>query len=630
MMQDFRAGLQKHGKWLVVLIAIPFAFFGVETLFFSGSSVEEVARVDGERITRLELDQSVERQRSYLLQRFGDIDPALIDDGLLRGPALDNLVATRALEVRARKQGMGVAPQLIAKVLGDAPLFQIDGSFSRDAYQVYLRQMGYTPQTHSRYLGREIVVSQLTRGLAQSVFILPQELDALLVGLEETRDLAWLEIPIDAMLEGIEVTAADVEAHYAAHPERYTTVEEVVLHYLEFSRAGVAEALEIEEDLLQQRYRERVAEVEAATRPILAQILVRFTADDAAQRKLERIQEALAAGAEFAGLAMTESEDPLSAEFGGEIGPYIAEEFPPALRAAIEPLERDEVSTPVKSDEGWHIFKRVRDEGPTLGAFAEERAALRAELAAQKAEALYGEQLEQLIELAYSSGNLADVARAMDLPLQTSEPLTRAGGPGLGAERRVVDAAFQDEVLDGRISPVIEFDDGRALVLQLQERRPATLRPLEEVSAEIEVTLKAERAAVLALERGEALRAELSAGADLESLAAESGFETQIQGQVGRYDQQLSRELLDEVFGAGGADALPIAGILPQQTRVLVYQITGVHPGVPDEIPDQRKQELARALQGALANRDVSSYQELVVAGAKVRVQPVNADAESL
>ena len=45
MMQDFRAGLQKHGKWLVVLIAIPFAFFGVETLFFSGSSVEEVARV---------------------------------------------------------------------------------------------------------------------------------------------------------------------------------------------------------------------------------------------------------------------------------------------------------------------------------------------------------------------------------------------------------------------------------------------------------------------------------------------------------------------------------------------------------------------------------------------------------
>lgn len=630
MMQDFRASLQKHGKWLVVLIAIPFAFFGVETLFFSGSSVEEVARVDGERITRLELDQSVERQRSYLLQRLGDVDPALIDDALLRGPALDNLIATRALEVRARQQGMGVAPQLIAQVLGDAPLFQIDGSFSRDAYQVYLRQMGYTPQTHSRYLGREVVVSQLARGLMQGAFVLPQELDAVLVGLEETRDLAWLEIPVDTMLEGIAVSAADVEAHYAAHPERYTTVEQVVLHYLEFSRSGVAESLEIEEDLLQQRYRERVAEVEAATRPILAQILVRDTADDGAQRKLARIQEALAAGAEFAELAIAESEDPLSAEFGGEIGPYVPGEFPPTLREAIEPLAIGEVTAPVKSEEGWHIFKRVRDEGPALGTFAEERAALRAELAAQQVEAIYGEQLEQLIELAYSSGSLADVARAMDLPLQISEPLTRAGGPGIGAERRVVDAAFQDEVLDGRISPVLEFDDDRALVLQLQERRPATLRPLDEVSAEIEATLKAERAAKLALERGEALRAELSAGAELESLAVDSGFEVQIRRQVGRYDQEIPRELLNEVFAAGGAEALPIAGLLPQQTRVMVYQISGVHPGAPDEIPEQRKRELARALQGALANRDASRYQELVVAGAKVRITSVDADVESL
>ncbi|MBK8131799.1 MAG: SurA N-terminal domain-containing protein [Gammaproteobacteria bacterium] len=151
MLQSFRDGMGKYGKWLVVLIAIPFAFFGVESFFLSGASVEETASVNDQRITRLEVQQAIQRQRAQIMARFADIDPAVIDDKALYAPALQNLITTRVYDDRAQKEGMGVAPALIAQVLKDATLFQQDGTFSRNQYLAYIGQLGYTPQTHSRF-----------------------------------------------------------------------------------------------------------------------------------------------------------------------------------------------------------------------------------------------------------------------------------------------------------------------------------------------------------------------------------------------------------------------------------------------------------------------------------------------
>lgn len=65
-------------------------------------------------------------------------------------------------------------------------MFQVDGNFSRDTYLVYLRQMGYTPQSHSRFLARELLVSQLARGLTQSAFVSRQEVASAIAAWEET------------------------------------------------------------------------------------------------------------------------------------------------------------------------------------------------------------------------------------------------------------------------------------------------------------------------------------------------------------------------------------------------------------------------------------------------------------
>jgi peptidyl-prolyl cis-trans isomerase D len=622
MLQGFRTGVEKYGKWLVILIAIPFVFFGIESIFIHGGGAEEAARVDGERITRLELDQAVERQRSYFQRRFGEIDPKAIDEALLRGPALENLIATRALESHARTAGMGVAPQLVAKVLREAPMFQVDGNFSRDTYLVYLRQMGYTPQSHSRFLARELLVSQLARGLTQSAFVSRQEVASAIAAWEETRDFSYLEIPFASLSSKVEFDEADIEAYYRDHAGEYADPEQVILDYVELSRDAMAQGLAIGEAELRERYEERIAETEAAARRIVAQILVRPAEDGSRPDKLERIEAALAAGKDFAALAAAESEDPLTAESGGELGPYVAEDFPEPLRAAIEALAVGEVSAPVESDQGWHILKVVRDDKPRLGSFEEEREALRAELAQQRADELFAEQVERLAELAYTAEGLAEVGEELKLPVQTSAPLTRNGGEGLGAEAKVLAAAFSDAVLSGgQLSPVIELGDGRALVLGLREHRPAKPKPIAEVRTAIVAALTAERGAALAMDWAERLRGELEAGTAIDQLAKQAQLPVRAYLDVARYAEQPERKLLDGIFAAPAGEGLPVSRVVRLTDRVVICQVTGIHPGDPDEVPEQRRAELERALRTSIAARELGDYQEMVLAGADVEIR---------
>ena len=621
MLQDFRAGIRTHGKWLVVLIAIPFAFFGVETIFFGGASVEEVASVDGERITRMELEQAIQRQRSHLLQRLGDIDPSVIDEALLRGPALENLVATQALANRARHQGMGVAPPLIAKVLSDARIFSVEGKFSQDSYLVYLRQMGYTPQTHNRFLTREIVVSQLARGITQTAFETPQTLSRAIALLEETRDFNYLQIPLQDMRDEVQVSAEQIESYYRDHEQEFTTPEQVALNYVELSQPRIADQISVDEETLRERYQERVRAAEAASKRIVAQIFVRDREDDAHRAKLAQIEGELAEGRPFGEVAATESEDPLTAEQGGEIGPYVAEDFPPPLRKAIEDLKVGESSVPVETAQGWHIVSVVREERPEVGSFEDVRESLRAEIAAEKARDRYAEQLAQLEELAYTSADLTAVADHMGLELQVSAPLTRSGGEGLGAEPKLVEAAFSEPVLeDGYASSVIELNGDRALVVELREHRPPALKPLDQVRPQIVDALESEQATALALERAAQLRERLDSGASIVDVATEVDRDWYAHLDVGRYDQQLDRALLEAVFAVPASRALPATGVLAQADGVAVYQVKGINPGNLDAVPVERRQELRSALAGASASREFSAYQALVLAAADVKV----------
>lgn len=76
-----------------------------------------------------------------------------------------------------------------------------------------------------------------------------------------------------------------------------------------------------------------------------------------ALERARRIAAQAKKGADFAALARAESDDLNSANSGGYLGPVTEGAMPPELDAVVKKLEPGQVSDPVRSQFGFHIFK---------------------------------------------------------------------------------------------------------------------------------------------------------------------------------------------------------------------------------------------------------------------------------
>jgi parvulin-like peptidyl-prolyl isomerase len=95
-----------------------------------------------------------------------------------------------------------------------------------------------------------------------------------------------------------------------------------------------------------------------------------------AMKKADAIEAQLAKGVDFAQIARTESDDLGSANAGGILGPVEPAGLPPELQRVVFALREGEISRPVRSSIGVHIFKAGSKEGRRFdelkGMFAEK------------------------------------------------------------------------------------------------------------------------------------------------------------------------------------------------------------------------------------------------------------------
>ena len=79
--------------------------------------------------------------------------------------------------------------------------------------------------------------------------------------------------------------------------------------------------------------------------------------DAKAKAKLVDIRKQIENGASFADMAKRYSDDPGSASQGGELGWVTPDELVPAFAAAMNKLNVNQLSQPVKSQFGWHLIE---------------------------------------------------------------------------------------------------------------------------------------------------------------------------------------------------------------------------------------------------------------------------------
>ncbi|MEH6543628.1 MAG: SurA N-terminal domain-containing protein [Porticoccaceae bacterium] len=635
MLQDFRESISGAAKFIVILIAIPFAFLGIESIFFTGASVEEAANIDGERITRLEVTRAIQRRRNLIQQQFGEVDPSTVSDELLYGPVLQNMANAKALENQARDTGMAVASSTLARLLKEVEIFQVDGQFSKDNYLNYLARNQYTPQTHRRFIESELLVSQLAQGITSTGFLTNGELQRVLALLEQSRDFHYLTLPIEPVRERMVVSEAEIKASYAQRSAQFVAAETVVFDYIELKLGDLTDSVTLDATVIKAYYDDQLTAAEASKRLFVGHIMIGSQEDGSHSQKLANAQAALEQGDEFAAVARQYSEDLLTAEQGGEIGEFIAVDMPPAFQTVVAELDVGQVSSPVEIDNGWHLIKVLREEKTIVRSFEEERERMENELREQLALDLMPEKVEELGDLAYNNTNLAEVAGELGLELKTSPALTRQGirngntsaddsDDDIVNNPTVLEVAFSEDVLDnGYASEVLELSQGNVLVLKLKEHQPERTLSLDEVRGQVEEQVKTDKAALELEAQGKAyvaqIRAGIAAGETIESVATANDLNWQVSLATQRYAPGVNREVVAQVFELPAATAVPaVRSFATVAGDIVVYSLDVIGEGGEQAQVAEQLGAMRTSLSRASAARDFAAYQKTLVAEADI------------
>ncbi|MAZ70297.1 SurA N-terminal domain-containing protein [Porticoccus sp.] len=621
MLQDFRDNLKGSAKIvLVAIIIVPFALFGVDAIFLSGSSVEEVASVNGETITELRLQQSVALQKQQILNRYEDLDPSMINDEQLRGPVMQQLIRQKAVELAAREQGMAIDDKMIYRLLLEVPDFQVEGKFDAQRYEFVLRQMGYTPNSYNKLLRADMLNSQFMQGVSNTGFSTERENQLLASITEQTRDFYYLTIPRAPVLEAISITDEEIQSFYESNTDQFMADEQLVVEYIELRPDDLVQEVVVEENVVNDVIEARINAARIKQSRQVAQILLEKQDDGSHLDKISDIQQQLEAGEDFAVLAEQYSEDYSTAEQGGDLGFVQRGDLPESLSVALDSLSVGEVSDLVETDLGVHLVKLLAEKKAELPSRDDIEPGIRRELQRQLALELLPERIEELKDLSYNASSLESVADRLDLTLQVTEPFSRNGGEGLAGKPQVITAAFSEPVLEkGLTSEVLDLADDHVVVLSLRERIPSRLKPLAEVRPRIEQILKKERADRQLMERAETLVARVKGGESIEDVAKQESLQWQVNLDTKRFSGKLNEEIRQWVFSlAEPADSAVVSDLALANGDHVVVSLTRVTEGDFNKLSAEQKQVLSTTVALTAASRDYQAYETLLVEQADI------------
>ena len=622
MLQNIRDNSQGWiAKTIIGIIVALMAFTGIEAIFqASGNNKQDVAKVNGEEITQTELGQAVDMQRRQLMQQLGkDFDASLLDEKLLRDAALKGLIDRKLLLQGAADSKFGFSEAALDQVILQTPEFQVDGKFSAERFDQVIRQLGYSRLQFRQMLTQEMLIGQVRAGIAGSGFVTDAEVLAFARLEKQTRDFATVNIKANPA--AVKLTDDEVKAYYDQHAKEFMTPDQVVIDYLELKKSSFFDQVTVKDEDLQAAYQKETANLAEQRRAAHILIEVNDKVSEAqAKAKIEEIQARLAKGEKFEALAKEFSQDPGSANNGGDLGYAGPGVYDPDFETALYALNKDQVSAPVRSSFGWHLIKLLGVEAPQVPTFASLKDKLTRELKTQQVEQRFVEATKQLEDAAFEASDLAQPASDLKLTVHTSAPFGREGGEGIAANRAVVTAAFSPEVLDeGANSTAIELDPETIIVLRAKEHLKPKQLPLESVAAAIRTQMAKERASAAAKAHADELIASLRDG--------KTPLNQPVDGQAWKVTEAATRS--QETIDPAVLQALfrmpkPVAKDKPTFTTVtladgslVIVRLNGVNEAAAPS--DEEKAQYRRFLASRVGQQDFAAYRKQLESKADIK-----------
>ena len=523
-MFDFIRTHQRLMQFLLLLFIFPsFAFFGLEGYSRLTDGDNAVAKVAGQTITKEDWDQAHRQQLERMRQAYGNqFDSKLFDTPAARRAILENLIAQRALGAEVVKAKLVVPDAAIQQSILQIPgLTKPDGSFDNDQYRVLLAAQGLNQKTYEAGLRREMALQQLNAAIQTTAFAprsVAQNLSALN---DQERTVQVLNFRPDAYAAQVKVTDDMLKAYYDKNARQFEVPEQASIQYVVLDAAAVAAQSSVTDADIAAYYEQNkklyATEEERRASHILITVKKDAAAADkaAAKAKAEALVAQLRKNpSDFAKLAKANSQDPGSAENGGDLGYFGRGAMVKPFEDAAFAQKQGDISNPIASDFGYHIIQVTGVKPAAVKSLDSVKAEISGEIKKQIAAKRYAEMADQFNNLVYEQGDsLEPVAGKLQLKVQTAN-VTRVPNPAAGAapynNGKFLTALFTDDVIKAKHNTeAVQAAPNTLIAGRIVEYKPVSKRAFEEVKEQVQKAVLLEQEQILATKAGQAKLAEL-------------------------------------------------------------------------------------------------------------------------
>lgn len=594
----------------LVLITLPFAFWGVESYIRDAGSGSDVATVGSLKISPQEFQQALREQQEQLRARLGrNLPPNALDSPEVRKGVLENMITEKLLALQAKDARLNIPDQLLAQILTSAPDFQEEGKFSTARYKAFVASQNMSEQAFEARLRSRMITQQTLAAIGPSVWGGHGAQDRWIAAQLEQREVVSASIDPASFVGQVKLDENAAKTFYDTNRRLFELPEQAKVEYVVLARQQLAAQVAPSDADIKKWYDDHIASLKQPEERRASHILIAAGKDSpeaerkAAKAKADSLLVELKKNPKsFAALAKQNSQDPGSATQGGDLGWFKRGMMTKPFEDATFALKEGELSEVVQSDYGYHLILLSGIHGEKVKPLAEVKneavAALKEEMGQKK----FAESSEGFTNTVYEQADsLKPAAEKYRLEIKPAGWVVKgASQAGVLSHPKLMAALFSDDAIkNGRNTEAVEVAPGVLVSARVVEHKEAALRPFDELKNDIIKKLTRDEAVKLAAKAGEAALEKLRKGEPVADLKWGSA---QTLGRNG--SKEVSPAAVKAVFQADVSSLPAYAGSSGADGRYELYRI------------NQVKAQSAPAAEGQLAA--MRNQYDRVVAGEEV------------
>jgi peptidyl-prolyl cis-trans isomerase D len=445
--------------------------------------------------------------------------------------------------------------------------------------------------------------SQLTNAIAAGAEAPALMRDSIYRFRGERRVAEYLRIPSSTVGPVAEPTQDELAAFHAQNAALFTAPEMREVTAILLDPDQVAHDFKPSEDEIKRSYDERLPGLSVPERRRVRHLLFANDAEAAKAR------DQIAGGASFEQVAK-EAQGQLALDTS--LGLVTRGDLPPPLAEAAFGLPEGKLSDPVKDPLGWHVLIVDRIEPGRTPSLDSVRDDIVRELSRDSAMNSLVRTANKLEDELAGGATLAQAAGSLGLKSMSVGPIDSKGRlkSGVPASNIPPDPKFLEYAFrtpPGQTTQLQEIRGGGYFTLRVEGIDPPTLRPLDEVRAQVAVAWKDRQRDDKARERAQALLDRAKSGETLSKLAGELRLEARTSEPLSRFsldpNSTVPPPLISALFKAREGEIV----LASYDGGYALGRLTEIKPAVQNE-PSAEVAQLQRELTAGVAQDLLTQY----------------------